>query len=450
MTTSGSSPSPRIAIVGAGICGLALALGLHRRGIVADVYEAVSDVREIGVGITLLPHAMRELDAFGLVPALEAAGIVNYESVFFNRFGQYVYRELRGRHAGYALPEVSLHRGRLHRILFDAVVTALGAGRVHLGQRCQGFRDEPDGAVVLRMTAPDGRTLPEVRADAVVACDGVNSAIRAQVYPGEGLAFTGINTWRGLTRFPRILTGRSYLRIGSIDTGKMVIYPIADGAGEDERGPLQWVNWVAEIRRLGGAMNDWNQTGRPDDFIEHFRNWRYGWLDVPALITQAERIFEYPMVDRDPVPRWTFGGVTLAGDAAHPMYPRGSNGAAQSLIDARVLAQAVAEAARTGAGWRAALGHYEDQRREATARVVLANRSTPPDTIIMKADELSGGEPFRHIDELISPDALRAISENYQQVAGFAKSALAGAPAGPGGTDDATTQAAPRSGDHQA
>lgn len=433
MNDSGNS-SPRIAIVGAGICGLALALGLHRRGIVADVYEAVAEVREIGVGITLLPHAMRELDAFGLVPAIEAAGIVNYESVFFNRYGQYVYRELRGRHAGYPLPEVSLHRGRLHRILFDAVWAALGPDHVHLGHRCQGFRaaagGAADGGVVLQFAGPQGQALPEVTADAVVASDGVNSAVRAQLYPGEALAFAGINTWRGVTRHPRILTGRSYLRIGSIDTGKMVIYPIIDGAGEDERGPLQWVNWMAEIRQPGEAMNDWNRPGQPSDCIQHYRHWRFGWLDVPALIAQADRVFEYPMVDRDPVARWTFGGVTLAGDAAHPMYPRGSNGAAQSLIDARVLAAALAAAPRTGAGWRAALGHYEDERREATARVVLANRSTPPDTIIMKADELAGGQPFRHIDELITPEALRAISENYQRLAGFAKDGLTSAPPG--------------------
>lgn len=421
MNDSGNS-SPRIAIVGAGICGLALALGLHRRGIVADVYEAVAEVREIGVGITLLPHAMRELDAFGLVPAIEAAGIVNYESVFFNRYGQYVYRELRGRHAGYPLPEVSLHRGRLHRILFDAVWAALGPDHVHLGHRCQGFRaaagGAADGGVVLQFAGPQGQALPEVTADAVVASDGVNSAVRAQLYPGEALAFAGINTWRGVTRHPRILTGRSYLRIGSIDTGKMVIYPIVDNL--DPQGH-QLVNWVAEIRREGSAMNDWNLGGRADDFVDIFADWRFDWLDVPVLIRNADQILEYPMVDKDPVPRWTFGRVTLLGDAAHPMYPRGSNGSAQALVDARTLAD---ELARPGVDPRAALQAYEAQRLPVTARIVETNRSVPPDFINIKVDELSGGRPFGSIDDLISQDELQLISENYKRIAGFSLDTL--------------------------
>ncbi|MGZ5272177.1 MAG: flavin-dependent oxidoreductase [Ramlibacter sp.] len=402
----------RIAIAGGGIGGLALALGLHRRGIACDVYEAVPQVREIGVGITLLPHAMRELAGLGLQERIVAEGIENLESVFFNRWGQFIYREPRGRHAGYPLPEIGIHRGKLHRILFDAVLERLGPAAVHLDHLCVGAEQDA-ASVTLRLQDGGGRSLPPVRADALVACDGVNSALRRQFYPAEQLAFAGINTWRGVTVRPPILTGKSYLRIGSIETGKMVVYPIVDNV--DGQGN-QLVNWVAEIQRPGAAMNDWNRSGSAEDFVGIFADWRFDWLDVPALIRGASHTFEYPMVDKDPVPRWTFGRVTLLGDAAHPMYPRGSNGSAQALIDARVLADELAAGEPP-----AALARYEARRLATTARVVETNRTVPPDFIIMKADALSGGKPFAGtVDDVISQDELRRISDDYKRVAGFA------------------------------
>ena len=402
----------KIAIVGGGIGGLSLALALHRMGLACEVYETVPEVREIGVGITLLPHAMRELAELGLQPQLEAAGIENLESVFFNRFGQFIYREPRGRHAGYELPEIGIHRGKLHRALYEAVLERLGAAHVHLDHRCAGVEQDESGVTVAFRSSSDA-LLPPVRADVVVACDGVNSAVRRQFYPGEKLAFGGINTWRGVTVHRPILSGKSYLRIGSIDTGKMVIYPIADNV--DGQGN-QLVNWVAEIRREGAPMNDWNQPGRPQDFADIFKDWRFDWLDVPALIEAAGNIFEYPMVDKDPVPRWTFGRVTLLGDAAHPMYPRGSNGSAQAIIDARTLAQQLA----TATDGPSALLAYEALRLGPTARIVETNRTMPPDFINIKVDELSGGKPFRHIDDVISQEELRRMSEEYKRIAGFA------------------------------
>ena len=410
----------RIAIVGGGIGGLGLALSLHARGIACDVYESVPQVREVGVGITLLPHAMRELAALGLQGALEPLGIENLESVFFNRYGQYVYREPRGRHAGYALPEIGIHRGKLHRVMYDAALERIGAAHLHTDCRCVAVEQSDQGASLHMQRSTDGAALPAVQADVVVACDGVNSALRRQFYPQEQLAFAGINTWRGVTVHRPILSGKTYMRIGSIETGKMVIYPIVDNV--DGQGN-QLVNWVAEIQRGDAAMNDWNQRGRVDDFVSIFESWRFDWLDVPALIRGAQQILEYPMVDRDPVAQWTFGRTTLLGDAAHPMYPRGSNGSAQALIDGRVLADELARLA-PGSDPRAALLAYEAQRRPATARVVETNRSTPPDFIIMKADELSGGKPFRHIDDLISQDELRRISDDYKRIAGFSLEAL--------------------------
>lgn len=403
----------RIAIIGGGIGGLALALGLHQRGVACDVFEAAPELRELGVGITLLPHAMRELAALGLQPELELLGIENLESVFFNRWGQFIYREPRGRHAGYPVPELGMHRGKLHGVMFRAALQRLGAGHVHLDHRFVGLQQ--DGRqVTLAFQDQQGRMRPAVDADVVIACDGVNSAVRRHFYPGEQPAFAGINTWRGVTVHKPILTGKSYLRIGSIDTGKMVIYPIVDNV--DGQGN-QLVNWVAEIRSADRGMNDWNRPGRPEDFLPVYRDWKFDWLDVPALIAGAREILEYPMVDKDPVARWSFGRVTFLGDAAHPMYPRGSNGSAQALLDAATLASLLA----SGGDPAAALQQYEAVRLPATARVVETNRTVPPDFIIMKADELSGGRPFAgSVDDLVSQEELRRISEDYQKVAGFA------------------------------
>jgi 2-polyprenyl-6-methoxyphenol hydroxylase-like FAD-dependent oxidoreductase len=401
-----------IAIVGGGIAGLSFALGLHKRGIDCDVFEAVTDIKEIGVGITLLPHAMRELAELGLQDALEAVGIENLESVFYTQHGQYVYKEARGRHAGYTLPEIGIHRGKLHRILFDAAVSRLGADKVHTGMRCSAF-SQNDNGVEIEFSNAHTQTSLKVQAQIAVACDGVNSVVRAQMHPQDALCFAGINTWRGVTVHPPILTGKSYLRIGTVEVGKMVIYPIIDNV--DGKGN-QLINWVAELQKPNAAMNDWNRPGDPAVCAEIFKDWTFDFLNVPELILKADKVFEYPMVDKNALPFWTQGRVTLMGDAAHPMYPRGSNGSAQALIDARTLADQLTQHTDP----KEALKAYELLRLAPTAKVVETNRNVPPDFIIMKAQELSGGKPFRHIDDLITQDELRQISDHYKAVAGFA------------------------------
>jgi len=396
----------RVAIVGGGIAGLAFALGLHRRGIACRVFESAREVKELGVGITLLPHGMRELTALGLEGRLRAVAIENEESIFFNRHGQLIYREPRGRFAGYEHPELGIHRGKLHRVLYDAAMRELPPGALATGHRCERVDQDSNGVTVVHSSGSE-------QADVAVACDGFNSVVRRQFYPDERPAFTGINTWRGVTRRKPILGGRAYLRIGTVETGKIVIYPIVDdvdGSGN------QLVNWMAEMRMPGEPMNDWNKPGRIEDFIGIYEGWRFDWLDVPQLIRSADTILEYPMVDKDPVDRWTFGRVTFMGDAAHPMYPRGSNGAAQALIDARTLADELAK----GGDPREALVAYEKARLEATAKVVRTNRQFPPDYIIMKVDELTGGKPFANIDDVISQAELRELSDNYKRIAGFA------------------------------
>lgn len=406
-------PTINVAIVGGGIAGLALALNLHKRGMACRVFEAAPELRELGVGITLLPHGMRELTDLGLQDALVGAGIENRESAFFNRFGQLIYKEPRGRHAGYAYPEIGIHRGRLHMLLLAATRERLGASSVVVDRRCVGLEQDDDGVTLHFVETSTGRIAADVRADVVVACDGVNSAIRKLFYPDEDVVFTGINTWRGVTRRKPILDGRTYLRIGSLRTGKIVIYPIIDDIDAEGR---QLINWTTEIQRERTPQNDWNKPGRLEDFHHLYADWRFDWLDVAALIGEADAIFEYPMVDKDPIERWTFGRVTLAGDAAHPMYPRGSNGSAQALIDVRTLAELLA---REPDPWKA-LKAYEDARVAPTAAVVRTNRANPPDIINTKVEELTADRPFDNLDRYISQDELKALSDSYKRVAGFA------------------------------
>jgi len=402
-----------IAIVGGGIVGLTLALQLARRGIDCCVYEAAPRIEPLGVGITLLPHAMREFAALGLRDKLRSVAIENRESAFFNRHGQLIYKELRGRYAGYDEPELGIHRGNLHKVLYETALEEIGAERIFTDHHCTAV-DQDDHGVTLRFESTSrGAPLPAARASVAIACDGVNSTVRRQFYPDEQVAFAGINTWRGVTRRKPIFDGRTYMRIGSIETGKLVVYPIADDV--DDQGN-QLINWMAEIRRSDVAMNDWNKRGSSEDFISIYAQWRFDWLDVPALIANADLILEYPMVDKDPVGRWTFGRVTLMGDAAHPMYPRGSNGAAQGAIDARTFADLLTQLRDPVA----ALQAYELARLAPTAKVVEMNRKHPPDYLIIKVDELTGGLPFDRIDDVISQAELAAISERYKRVAGFA------------------------------
>src|SRR5215212_3885672 len=408
-----------VAIVGGGIAGLCLALNLHQRSIPCHVYERVPEVKEIGVGITLLPHAMSELTRLGLQDQLRAIAIENVESCFFNRFGQLIYKEPRGKFAGYPYPEVGIHRGRLHMILYAAAQRELGEGRIRTNHQAVAVEQDADGATVFFEEATSGRTLEPVRGAAVIACDGINSAVRKQFYPDDAVAFAGINTWRGVTRRKPILTGRSYMRIGSIYTGKIVIYPIVDNV--DGEGN-QLVNWMAEIQGDSFDKNDWNQAGKLQDFHHLYAGWRFDWLDVAELIETADSILEYPMVDKDPVERWTFGRVTLAGDAAHPRYPRGSNGSAQAAIDARTLADCL----RTQPDAAAALKAYEEARLPATARVVRTNREHPPDFINIKVEQLVGDRPFERLDDYITQDELRALSDDYKRIAGFALPDVAG------------------------
>jgi 2-polyprenyl-6-methoxyphenol hydroxylase-like FAD-dependent oxidoreductase len=367
----------------------------------------------------VLPHATRELAELGLEPALTRVGVTTAEACFFNRFGQLIYREPLGREAGYAWPQFSLHRGDLQQVLADAFVRRAGADHLITGRRCVAFEQETDRVTVHFESVVTGARLPPQHGAIAIAGDGIHSAIRKQLYPDEGEPiYSGYNMWRGVTRWPRFLSGASMVRAGWLATGKMVIYPIRndiDGAGS------QLVNWVAEIETPRHEARDWNRPGALADFIGAFKDWRFDWLDVPAMIGAAEVILEFPMVDQDPLPRWSFGRVSLLGDAAHPMVPRGSNGAGQAIVDARALADCLCASEDPVAALRA----YEEIRREATANVVRTNRTNPPDAILREVYLRTGDRPFDDIDAVISRDELAAISDSYKRVAGYDHDTLA-------------------------
>jgi 5-methylphenazine-1-carboxylate 1-monooxygenase len=409
-----------VIIVGAGIGGLTFGLALHRAGIPCRIYEAAPAITPIGVGINVLPHATRELAALDLEAPLARVGVTTAEACFFNRFGQLIYREPLGRAAGYDWPQFSIHRGDLQQVLARAFLARAGADRLLAGWRCTGFSQDATRATAHFEDAKTGERLPAQHGAVLIGCDGIHSVIRAQLYPGEGRPlYSGYNMWRGVTRWLPFLSGASMVRAGWLATGKIVIYPIRNNIDAQGR---QLINWVAEIETPRHQARDWNRPGRLADFVGAFADWRFDWLDVPAMIGAAEMILEFPMVDQEPLPRWSFGRVSLLGDAAHPMVPRGSNGAGQAILDARALTDCLRAEGNNAA---AALRAYEARRLDATANVVRTNRSNPPDAILREVYLRTGDKPFDDIEKVISRDELAAISDSYKRVAGYDRETLA-------------------------
>ena len=293
-----------VIIVGAGVGGLTLGLALHAAGVPCRIFELAAEIRPVGVGINLLPHATRELAALGLQPALAKAAIETSDATFFNRFGQLIYQEPLGRAAGYQQPQFSIHRGDLQMILLEAFCARAGGNRLHTSHHCIGVEQDETGVAATFSDGSDGAGRSTARGRVAIACDGINSAVRKQFFPDEGEPrYSGVNMWRGVTRWKPMLSGASMVRAGWLSHGKMVIYPIRH-AGADG---LQLINWVAEIETPVYRKRDWNRPGSIDDFLPAFADWKFDWLDVPAFIRAADSVLEFPMVDQDPLPRWSFG-----------------------------------------------------------------------------------------------------------------------------------------------
>lgn len=402
-----------VLVIGGGIGGLTLALSLHQAGIACRVFEAAPDIKALGVGVNLLPHGMRELTELGLQERLAAVAVETQELCFYNRYGQFIFKEPRGRYAGYGWPQLSIHRADLHEVLLRETRNRLGFDAVELNRKCISIEQDSTSATV---RFEDGST---AGGSCAVGCDGIHSVVRRHLFPDEGPpAFQGINMWRGVTRMKPFLTGASMAVVGWLAVGKMVIYPIRKALDAQGR---QLVNWVAEIQSPRSVRQDWNLGGRIEHFYPTFENWRFDWLDCAAMIRDAEQILEYPMVDRDPLPYWTRGRITLLGDAAHPMYPRGSNGAGQAILDARTLTGCL----RRNPDVPAALIDYQRIRLKAVNELVLMNRSNPPDAILREVWQRSGDKPFARIEDVMSAAEMTALSEAYKRVAGFERDSLA-------------------------
>jgi 2-polyprenyl-6-methoxyphenol hydroxylase-like FAD-dependent oxidoreductase len=408
-----------VLIIGGGIGGLTLALRLHQAGIPFRLYEAVPEIKGLGVGINLLPHASKQLAELGLEPELARVAITTTEIAYYNRFGQFIYSDPSGRYAGYDYPQFSIHRGDLQMVLLNALLERAGPERIFTGHRCTGVEQDADGVTVLFERPVTRETLPAQRGRVAVSCEGIHSTIRKQLYPDEGPPrYSGLNMWRGVTRWKPFLTGASMVRVGWHQPAKVLIYPIRDEIDAEGR---QLINWVCDIEQADPLpQRDWNRQGRLEDFLPAIADWTFDWLDVPAMCRAADQILEFPMVDQDPLPQWSFGRVTLLGDAAHPMLPRGANGGAQSILDTTALSDCLVRIADPVA----ALKEYEARRLPPTAKVVLTNRETPPDSILEEVYKRTGDKPFRRIEDVISHDELKALSERYQRVAGFDKDRL--------------------------
>jgi 2-polyprenyl-6-methoxyphenol hydroxylase-like FAD-dependent oxidoreductase len=408
-----------VVIVGAGIGGLTLGLRLHQAGIPCRIFEAAPEIKPLGVGINLLPHASKELTELGLQPALAKVAVTTSEIAYYNRFGQLIYRDPCGRRAGYDWPQFSIHRGDLQMVLHTAFVARAGADRIVTGARCIGVEQDDNGATAHFEHTLTKQKLPSQRGDIIVSCEGFHSVIRKQFFPNEGPPrYSGLNMWRGVTRWKPFLDGAAMVRIGWHKPAKVLIYPIRNNVDAEGR---QLVNWVCDIEQENPiAQRDWNRQGRIEDFIGALEDWRFDWLDVPAMCRAADQILEYPMVDQDPLPRWSFGRVTLLGDAAHPMQPRGANGGAQAILDCGALAACLKNIADPVAALKA----YEAQRLPPTTQVVLTNRQNPPDAILYEVYKRTGDKPFRHIDDVISQVELASLLKRYQRVAGFDREKL--------------------------
>jgi len=400
----------KIVIAGAGIGGLTAAMCLTRAGFDVEVLDSVNELRPLGVGINIQAGAVRILAILGMEPALAATGIETRELRYANRHGQTIWADPRGRHAGLPWPQFSIHRGRLQMILFETAKKMLGPDRIRFGRRISSF-EQKGSKVFARFVDRTGDTVETTESDILIGADGIHSAVRAHFYPNEGPPkWQGILMWRGVTVGKPYLGGATMVQAGH-HTQKFVCYPISRTHAENGEA---LINWICDLHMGDGAMlprEDWNRPGKLADFLPRFADWKFDWLDVPEVIRKAHTILEFPMVDRDPLPRWSHGRITLLGDAAHPMYPIGSNGASQAIIDGEAITQELL----AGGDPEAALQRYEKRRLPPMARIVESNRRKGID-IMLDIVEERAPQGFEKLDAVLPPAELEKIVADYKQL----------------------------------
>lgn len=402
----------KVIIVGGGIGGLTTALCLHKIGIEVEVFESVNEIRPLGVGINLLPHSIRVLTNLDLEPKIAKTAVETQDLVYFDKFGMKFWEEPRGRFAGYKWQQFSIHRGEFQMLLFDEVKRMIGEDAIKTNRHLQSF-EQIDNKVIAKFSSKDAdNELFIEEADFLIGADGINSVVRKQLYPNEGPPKYSKNVlYRGTSLLKPFLTGASMVMIGHLGQ-KMVAYPINPTI--DENGN-QLINWVANLReneKMTFLERDWNKQADKNRLLEIYKNWKFDWLDVHDMIAKSEAVYEYPMSDRDPLPQWTFGRVTLLGDAAHPMYPIGSNGASQAILDADALTNVILEETNI----ENALLKYDKERVPATTKVVLQNRQKGPDEIM---DLMEERFPNGFAENEIPYEELEGIMSRYKQIAGF-------------------------------
>ncbi len=401
-------------IAGGGLVGLTLALAMHAKGFKVKIYESVPEILPLGVGINLLPHSVTSLKKLGLLDDLQEVAIETSSLGYFTDDGKEIWKEPRGLAAGYDVPQLSIHRGDLHMILLKHVRERLGDDAVMQNHRLDNFEQDADGVTVQFTDHKKTKTLESQRADYLVGADGINSRLRNILYPDEGAPhYSGQILWRGVSEIDPYLDGKSMFMAGHNDL-KLVAYPIRKESAE--RGK-SYVNWIAERSipsDLAERQGDWNQEGLLEEFASHFANWELGWLNVQELFEKAISIHKFPMIDRNPIPKWSFDRITLMGDAAHAMYPNGSNGVSQGVLDAMTFADLMEE----GGSVPNTLQKYEDARREVTSKIVLANRETGPEKVMQMVHETCDGT-CGPVHKCIEYDTLKEVANSYKKLAGF-------------------------------
>jgi len=419
----------KVIIVGAGIGGLSTALALHRQGVDCEIYEKVPTLLQQGVGLMLLPHASKVMEELGVLPALDEVGVRIEHTYFRTRHGQNVWDEPRGLAAGYDVPQFALHRGYLQRVLVEAVEERL-PGALHLDAAFENVEETADG-IVAQFRRANGSII-KAGADALIGADGIHSAVRHHFYPEEGTPrWSGLMLWRGSAEWPTFLDGRTYLNTGGMDA-KFVCYPMAAGS----KPGIQLTNWATVVRRAepGGpppAREEWDREARLADVQELLKVFTIPEVDIEALVAATPMFWEFPMCDRDPLPRWSFGRVTLMGDAAHSMYPFGANGAAQAILDSKVLSEWLSKEPSVVKAFEG----YEKERLPIVNEIVATNRSGGPERVINAVEKLSP-EPFNDLEAILPFAERKAIVHGYAKLAGFSNEQVAaGSSSGSGKTN---------------
>jgi 5-methylphenazine-1-carboxylate 1-monooxygenase len=399
----------RVIIVGGGIAGLSAALSLHQIGVDCRVYEAVAKLEPVGHGINLQPNAVRELTALGLGEQLADVGILTAELAFYNKHGQLIWSEPRGKAAGYRWPQISISRGKLHEVLLGAVSERLGSRALATGHHLVDLEQRGD-KVVARFTDPGGRPVAEVEGDLLIGADGIHSAVRRHFYPGEAAVFDGYLHYRGVVEGEPYLTGRSMAVVGH-RTQRAIVYPIA--ARPDAK---VMINWLAYTKIPSGAppLEAWDTAADKAHALDRFAGWSYPWLDVRDVIARTEHVLQLPNVDRDPIPRWSFSRITLIGDAAHPMQPVGAQAGSQAVVDGRVLAASLLQYADPVE----ALVRYQDQRIAAMNDMIIRNRNLGLEAVLQMAEERAP-DGFARITDVLTPDELETTASSFKKAAGF-------------------------------